>query len=116
MSVATIRVADLAQATRALEQARAEGVEARLVSAAEVTAFAGVGYWHALELALGHPIVIDCGDDAGPGHGGTAGGLPRSPVHRAARRSRSSSTGWRRHMARGCGAGWTMLEPGGWHP
>ena len=65
MSVATIRIADLAQATRALEQARAEGVEARLVSAAEVTAFAGVGYWHALELALGHPIVIDCGDDPG---------------------------------------------------
>ena len=65
MSVVTIRVADLAQATQALEQARAEGVEARLVSAAEVTAFAGVGYWHALEVALGHPIVIDCGDDPG---------------------------------------------------
>jgi hypothetical protein len=65
MPVLTIRVADLEQATCALERARAEGVATLLVSAAEVTAFAGAGYWHALEEALGRPIVIDCGDDAG---------------------------------------------------
>ena len=39
--------------------------ECLLVSAAEITAFAGVGYWHALETLLARPIVIDCGDDAG---------------------------------------------------
>ena len=30
-----------------------------------MTAFAGVGYWRALEQAVGQSIVIDCGDDAG---------------------------------------------------
>jgi hypothetical protein len=65
MPVATVRIADLRQATQALERARAEGAEILLVSAAEVTAFAGVGYWHALEQGLDHTIVIDCGDDPG---------------------------------------------------
>ena len=65
MPVATIRVTDLGQAAEALEQMRAEGVEVVLVSAAELAAFAGVGYWRALEQALGHAIVIDCGDDPG---------------------------------------------------
>ena len=40
-------------------------MEVVLVSAKEVTAFAGVGYWRALERAVGRPIVIDCGDDPG---------------------------------------------------
>lgn len=65
MPVATIRVTHLAQAERALRDAQANGAEALLVTAAETTAFAGVGYWHALEQALAYPIVIDCGEDPG---------------------------------------------------
>ena len=30
-----------------------------------MTAFAGTGFWHAVELALEQPVVVDCGDDAG---------------------------------------------------
>lgn len=63
--MATVRVADLEQGVRALERARAEGVSILLISAAEVTAFAGVGYWRALEQALEHTVVVDCGDDPG---------------------------------------------------
>jgi hypothetical protein len=48
-----------------LELARLRGVEATLVTATGLAAFAGVGFWHAVEQALGHPVVIDCGDDAG---------------------------------------------------
>ncbi len=65
MTVATVRVADLRQAMDALAAARAAGAEVLLVSEAAVTAFAGAGFWRALELELGHPIVIDCGDDPG---------------------------------------------------
>jgi hypothetical protein len=65
MGVAIIRVTDLAQARRAIAEARADGDKCLLVSAAEITAFAGAGYWHALETLLARPIVIDCGDDAG---------------------------------------------------
>jgi hypothetical protein len=35
------------------------------VSAPGAAAFAGVGFLHALEEALGRPLVVDCGDDAG---------------------------------------------------
>jgi hypothetical protein len=38
---------------------------ALLVTAPDMAAFAGVGFWHAVERALAHPVVIDCGDDAG---------------------------------------------------
>jgi hypothetical protein len=65
MSRRVVRVAGLGQAEAALQGGRAEGVEIVLVSAAEVTAFAGVGYWRALEEALDRPIVVDCGDDPG---------------------------------------------------
>ena len=61
MSVVTVRIADLAQARRAL----AAGGEVLLVTDREVTAFAGVGFWRALELELGHPVIVDCGEDAG---------------------------------------------------
>ena len=61
MSVVTVRIADLAQARRAL----ASATEVLLVTDREVTAFAGVGFWRALELELGHPLVVDCGEDAG---------------------------------------------------
>jgi hypothetical protein len=48
-----------------LELARLRGIEATLVTAAGLAAFAGVGFWHAVEQALGHAVVIDCADDAG---------------------------------------------------
>jgi hypothetical protein len=60
-----VRVNDLRQARAVLELARAHGVEPTLVTAEGLAAFAGVGFWHAVERALGHPVVIDCGDDAG---------------------------------------------------
>lgn len=43
----------------------AAGRDVTLVSASGSAAFAGVGFLHALERVLGHPVVIDCGDDAG---------------------------------------------------
>ena len=64
MGIVAVRIANLAEAARALEEARAAGAPVRLVTAAEVTAFAGVGYWRALERELGHALVVDCGDDA----------------------------------------------------
>lgn len=36
-----------------------------LVTAPGLAAFAGAGYWHAVEAALGRAIVLDCGEDAG---------------------------------------------------
>lgn len=36
-----------------------------LVSAPGAAAFWGVGFLAALERELGHPLIIDCGDDAG---------------------------------------------------
>jgi hypothetical protein len=30
-----------------------------------MAAFAGVGFWHAVEAALEAPVIVDCGDDAG---------------------------------------------------
>ena len=74
MPVATVRVAHLRQATQALERTRAAGAEILLVSAAEVTAFAGVGYWRALEQAVGHTVVVDCGDDPGVAMAALRGG------------------------------------------
>ena len=58
-----IRVHDLAEARAALAQAGAEPVT--LVSAVGLAAFMGPGYWRAVETELGHPIVLDCDDDAG---------------------------------------------------
>ena len=43
----------------------AAGRDVTLVTASGSAAFAGVGFWHAVERALGHPVVIDCGGDAG---------------------------------------------------
>jgi hypothetical protein len=65
LCAAIIRVTDLREAAAALRQALAASREVLLVSESAVTAFAGVGFWRALEQALDHPIVIDCGDDAG---------------------------------------------------
>lgn len=60
-----VHVHDLQQARAVLDQARLRGWEARLVTAPGMAAFAGTGFWHAVELALGQPVVVDCGDDAG---------------------------------------------------
>ncbi|MEK0084364.1 hypothetical protein [Benzoatithermus flavus] len=35
------------------------------MSAPGLAAFAGAGYWRAVEEALGRRVVIDCGEDAG---------------------------------------------------
>jgi hypothetical protein len=63
MTVVTVRIRDLAQARQALT--RHAGTEILLVTDPEVTAVAGVGFWRALEEELGHPVVVDCGEDAG---------------------------------------------------
>ena len=63
--MAFVRIHDLEEARRAVEQARGAGAEPVLVSAPGSAAFAGVGYWQAVALTLGEPVVIDCGDDAG---------------------------------------------------
>jgi hypothetical protein len=65
LGIVAVRIANLAEAARALDQSRITGTAVLLVTAAEVTAFAGVGYWRALERELDHPLVVDCGDDAG---------------------------------------------------
>lgn len=54
----TVRVASL-------EEARAAGGDVTPVTADGLAAFAGAGFWRAVELELGRPVVIDCGDDAG---------------------------------------------------
>jgi len=54
-----------AQAEAALAVAAEVGRPIRLRSAPDAAAYAGVGYLKALGDALGHQIVIDCGDDAG---------------------------------------------------
>lgn len=54
-----------AQAEAALAAAAELGCAIWLRSAPDAAAYAGVGYLKALGDALGHPIVIDCGDDPG---------------------------------------------------
>lgn len=39
--------------------------DALLVTAPDMAAFAGAGFWLAIERELGRSLVIDCGDDAG---------------------------------------------------
>jgi len=58
-------VHDRAQAEAALAAAEELGCAIWLRSAPDAAAYAGVGYLKALGDALGHEIVIDCGDDAG---------------------------------------------------
>jgi hypothetical protein len=54
-----------AQAEAALAAAEEVGCTILLRSAPDAAAYAGVGYLKALGDALGHEIVVDCGDDAG---------------------------------------------------
>jgi class I fructose-bisphosphate aldolase len=58
-------VHDLAEARAVLSAAEAAGEQIELKSAPDAAAYAGVGYLLALSEALGHQLVIDCGDDAG---------------------------------------------------
>ncbi len=60
-----VQVHDLSQARAVLGWAAAGGHAAVPVTAPGMAAFAGVGFWHAVEVALGHPVIIDCADDAG---------------------------------------------------
>lgn len=60
-----VQIHDLQQARAVLDQARLRGWQATLITAPGMTAFAGTGFWHAVELALEQPVVVDCGDDAG---------------------------------------------------
>lgn len=55
----------LTQACAVLRAAEDAGVSIQLRSAPGASAYAGVGYLHALGEAADHPLVIDCGDDAG---------------------------------------------------
>ena len=81
-----------------------------------MTAFAGVGYWHALELALGHPIVIDCGDDPGLAMAALRAGC-RDLLFTGPEAVAVKLEGMAAQLRmRGFGARWTMLEPGGRHP
>jgi hypothetical protein len=58
-------VHDRAQAEAALAVAEELGCAIRLRSAPDAAGYAGVGYLRALGDALGHEILVDCGDDAG---------------------------------------------------
>jgi hypothetical protein len=60
-SVRWVRVSDLGQARAAL---LAEP-DVALITEEGLVAFAGVGFWRAVEEELGRSVVIDCGDDAG---------------------------------------------------
>lgn len=48
-----------------LAWAEAQRIRAVPVSAQGLAAFAGLGFWHALERELGRSVVVDCGEDAG---------------------------------------------------
>jgi hypothetical protein len=61
VSPATIIAHDYHQARAAIGFSPA----LRIASAPHFAAFAGVGSLRALEQALGHTIIADCGDDAG---------------------------------------------------
>jgi hypothetical protein len=65
MSEPQVVVHDRAQAEAALAAAEELGCAIWLRSAPDAAAYAGVGYLKALGDALGHEIVVDCGDDAG---------------------------------------------------
>lgn len=56
---------DLEQGRAALATAKELGRSIQLRSAPGAAAYAGVGYLKALSDALGHELMIDCGDDAG---------------------------------------------------
>ncbi|MGH6898100.1 MAG: hypothetical protein ACREJ5_16395 [Geminicoccaceae bacterium] len=58
-------VHDLEQARGALAAAAELGCAIRLRSAPGAAAYAGVGYLRALGEAVGHELLIDCGDDPG---------------------------------------------------
>ena len=58
---APARIGDLDEGRRLLD-AQADVL---LVTAPGLAAFAGPGYWRAVELELGRSVVIDCGEDAG---------------------------------------------------
>jgi hypothetical protein len=61
-----VRINDLTQARAALAAGQRPGGPAvTLATAPGLAHFAGVGYWRAVEAALGRSIVIDCGEDAG---------------------------------------------------
>jgi hypothetical protein len=65
MTEPQVIVHDRVQAEAALAAAAELGQNIRLRSAPDAAAYAGVGYLKALGDALGHEIVIDCGDDGG---------------------------------------------------
>ena len=60
-----IIVHHLEQARAVLAAAQAAGRDVQLRSAPDASAYAGVGYLHALGEAVGHALLIDCHDDAG---------------------------------------------------
>jgi hypothetical protein len=63
--VPQVVVHHLEQAQGALAAAAELGCAIRLRSAPGAAAYAGVGYLEALGEAVGHEILIDCGDDPG---------------------------------------------------
>ena len=67
----------LSQARAALAQAERAGGEIDLLSARGAAAYAGVGFLHAMERALGRPLIVDCGADAGIVMGALRQGLRR---------------------------------------
>ena len=60
-----VRIHDLEEARRAVDRVRETDEELVLVTAQDSAAFAGVGFWQAVTMALERPVVIDCGEDAG---------------------------------------------------
>jgi hypothetical protein len=65
LSPVEIAVHDLEQARAALVAAAELRAAIQLRSVPDAAAYAGVGYLHALGAAVGHELLIDCGDDPG---------------------------------------------------
>lgn len=60
-----IVVHHLGQARAVLSAASICQRDVQLRSAPDASAYAGVGYLHAMGEALGHPLLVDCHDDPG---------------------------------------------------
>lgn len=65
MNPPQVVVHDIDQARAALAVAAELGIPIQLRSAADASAYAGLGYLKALGEAAGHELLIDCHDDAG---------------------------------------------------
>ena len=112
MNEPQVVVHDRAQAEAALAAAEEVGCAIWLRSAPDAAAYAGVGYLKALGDALGHEIVVDCGEDAGLAMAALRTGCrrlafsgPRAVSQRLAEMATEVGA-WYRHETQAPGALW----------